>query len=111
MPPRWVAESAREDRTGTVAANGTLTIRVGPRRDQVWEISQISLEMPTAPAGATAEIRDVMGALMSPSYSARRASASGSQYLNPGETIAVTWQACTPGDVGRVWALYRKGLV
>lgn len=108
---RWVSESAREDLSGTVAADGTLRIRLGPRRDQVWVVTQISLEMPTAPAGATAEIRDVMGALMSPSYSARRASASGSQHLNPGETIAVTWTACTPGDVGRVWASFRKGLI
>ena len=108
---RWVSESAREDRSGTVAADGTLEISVGPRRDQVWEISQVSLEMPTAPAGATAEIRDVMGALMSPSYSARRASASGTQFLNPGETITVSWQDCTPGDVGRVLAMFRKGLI
>lgn len=108
---RWVAESAREDVSATVAANGTLVIRIGPRRNQIWEVTQVSLEMATAPAGATAEIRDVMGGLMSPSYSARRASASGSQTLNPGETISVNWTAATPGDVGRVVAIYRKGVI
>lgn len=109
--PRWVSESAREDRTGVVAADGTLQIRMGPRRDQVWEVTQVSLEMATAPAGATAEIRDAMNGLMSPSYSARRATAAGSLTLNPGETISVNWTAATPGHRGRAIAIYRKGIL
>jgi len=106
---KWLSESARADVTESVKADGTLEIKVGPRTNQVWEVSQISLEMPTAPAGATAEIRDVMGALMSPSYSARRASASGTQYLNPGERLTIRWVNATPNDRGRVLALYRLG--
>lgn len=108
---RWVSESAREDRTEVVPASGILTIRMGPRPNEVWEVTQISLEMSTAPTGCVAEIRDVMNALMSPSYSARRASASGSLMLNPGEKITVQWTAATPGDRGRAVATYRKGVL
>lgn len=94
-----------------MAADGTLLIRMGPRRDQVWEVTQVSLEMPSAPTGATAEIRDAMNGLMSPSYSARRATAAGSLTLSPGETITVKWTAATPGTVGRAIAIYRKGII
>lgn len=109
--PRWVSESAREDRSGTVAANGTLEIRMGPRRNQIWEISQVSLEMLTAPVGALAEIRDAMGGLMAPSYSARRATAAGTLLVHPGETISVVWTGATPGDSGRAIAWFRKGVL
>lgn len=107
---RWVADNAREDVTKQVTADGTLVIAIGPPMNQIWEVTQITLEMPTAPTGASADIRDTMNGLMSPSYSPRRAAASGSQILNPGEKIRVTWTAATPGDSGRVVALYRKGL-
>lgn len=108
---RWVGQAVRFDESKPVAADGTLTIQFGPNRGEVWDVSQVSLEMPDAPAGAIAELRDVMGALMSPAYSARRASASGSQYLNPGDRLTVSWTGCTPGDVGRVFASYRKGVL
>lgn len=111
MVQRWVAESAREDRSGTVNAAGRLELKFGPLRNQVWEISQVSLEMLTAPIGALAEIRDAMGGLMAPSYSARRATASGTQLLNPGETVSVVWTGATPGDTGRAIAWFRKGVV
>lgn len=110
MPTRWIADNAREDITRQVPASGTLVIEIGPPANQIWEVTQISLEMPTAPAGCVAELRDQMNALMSPSYSARRASASGSQILNPNEKIRAQWTGATPGDSGRVTALYKKGV-
>lgn len=110
MAVKWIAENAREDVSRNVAADGSLVIELGPPPNQVWVVTQVSLEMATAPAGSRAEIRDPMNALMSPSYSARRASASGTQRLNPNEKIRVVWSGATPGDSGRAVALYRKGV-
>lgn len=109
--PTWIAESAREDQSGTVNAAGRLELKFGPKRNQIWEVSQVSLEMLTAPVGALAEIRDAMGGLMAPSYSARRATAAGTQLLNPGETVSVVWTGATPGDRGRAIAWFRKGVI
>jgi hypothetical protein len=96
---------------GIVDANGDLTIEFGPQYNNTWEVLQVTIEMPTAPQGATVEIR-YMASLISPSPSARKASAGGDPpiFLQGGETMTVVWENCTPGDVGRVLAIYRKGL-
>lgn len=105
------ARSVKETFTGQVKANGTLNIKIGPRYNQTWEVEQVSMEMDTAPSGARANIRNTMGTLISPSHSARRASASGSMNLLPGETITAEWSGVTPGDVGRVLVVYNRGTI
>jgi hypothetical protein len=102
--------SRKLPRQGIVNAAGELTISIGPGGNQIWEITQVTLEMPTAPAGAIAELR-VMGSLIAPAYSARRASASGDPpiVLHGSETMTVEWTGCTPGDVGRILVIYRQG--
>lgn len=94
---------------GSVDANGDLTIRFGPQLNNKWLVQQVSLEMPTAPVGATAEIR-YMSSLISPSPSAKRASAGGDPpiTLQGGETMSVVWEGCTSGDIGRVLVTYEK---
>jgi hypothetical protein len=94
---------------GNVAADGTLTIRFGPEYNNKWEVSQVAIEMPTAPAGALLVVR-YMGSLVSPSPSARRASAGGDPpiFLHGGESMTVEWTNCTPGDPGKVLVVYRK---
>jgi len=96
---------------GIVKADGTLSLKFGPQANNMWDVKQVTLEMPTAPAGSRAEIR-VMGALVAPSYSARRASASGDPpiFLYGGETATVEWINCTPGDIGIIWWSYKKEL-
>jgi hypothetical protein len=96
---------------GQVAADGTLTIEFGPEYNAKWEVSQVSIEMPTAPAGATLVVR-YMGSLVSPSPSARRASAGGDPpiFLHGGETMTVEWSDCTPGEPGKVLVVYRKSV-
>jgi hypothetical protein len=77
----------------------------------MWEVSQVSIEMLTAPSGATLDVR-YMNSLVAPSQSARRAAASGDPpiFLNGGETMSVEWQNCTPGDPGKVLVVYRKSV-
>lgn len=94
---------------GTVDASGGLTIQFGPSGAEKWSVKQVTLEMPTAPSGARAEIRR-MTTLLAPAPSAKRASASGDPpiYLYGGEFLRVTWIACTPGDPGSVLVIYEK---
>lgn len=96
---------------GQVDAAGDLVIRFGPPHNQTWEVRQITIEMPTAPAGATCEIR-YMASLIAPSPSAKRASAGGDPpiFLQGGETMSVEWAGCTVGDFGRVLVVYNKGV-
>ena len=95
---------------GVVDAAGNLTVRFGPFYNNTWTVEQVTLEMPSAPAGAVAELR-YMASLVAPSPSPRRAAASQDPpiFLNGGETMSVVWSACTPGDIGRVLVVYRKG--
>lgn len=96
---------------GTVDANGDLTIVFGPAYSNVWEVLQISLEMPDAPTGSSAEIR-YMSSLVARAPSARKATASGDPpfFLKGGETMSVVWENCTVGDTGKVLVTYRKGV-
>lgn len=96
---------------GIVAAGGALTIKFGPQYNNTWYVTQISIEMPTAPAGSLLVIRR-MGSLIAPAPSAKRATASGDPpiFLNGGEFMTVEWTGCTPGDVGKVLVTYNKGL-
>lgn len=94
---------------GTVNASGDLSIPFGPNGSEKWRVSQVTLEMPDAPAGALAEIRR-MGTLLAPAPSPRRATASGepSILLYGGETLRVEWSSCTPGNVGQVLVIYDR---
>lgn len=94
---------------GTVNAAGRLTVPFGPPGNQIYDVRQVTLEMTTAPAGCTAEIRQ-MGSLIAPSYSARRAAASEPPpiTLQGGETLTVEWFNATPNDIGRVTIVYDR---
>jgi hypothetical protein len=94
---------------GEVDAAGDLVIEFGPENSVTWTVEQVSLEMPTAPVGATAEVR-YMNALVDATLNARRSAAGGvpSIFLQGGERMSVVWANCTPGDPGRVLVTYRK---
>lgn len=100
-----------EEFQGIVTAAGILVVKFGPPYNNSWTVEQVTLEMPNAPVGATAEIRR-MGAFIDRAQSARKASAAQEPpiFLNGGETMTVEWAGCTPGQAGKVLAIYRKGL-
>lgn len=94
---------------GVVDANGELEITFGPSNNELWDVKQISFEMPDAPSGSTAIIK-YQGSLVAPAFSARKAAIAGDPplFLKGGETASVRWENCTTGDVGEVLVIYTK---
>lgn len=67
----------------------------------------MTIDMPTAPAGASASLR-VNDALVTPMIAAGDA-AGGDPPLSlyPGDVMEVEWNGVTNGDQGRVLIIYR----
>lgn len=94
----------------TVGAGGTATLAIQTGSNfQSWTVSQVSVEMATAPIGSTCSLRK-NGVLISPLIPTGDA-ASGDPpiQLRPGETMTVVWTGCTPGSVGTVFLVYDDG--
>jgi len=94
----------------TVAAAGTATATIQTRSNfRTWTVSQVSVEMPGAPIGATCDARKD-GALITPLIPTGDA-ASGDPpiVLRPGQTLTVEFAGCTPGAVGTVFVVYDDG--
>lgn len=111
MPITWSPNPINLPLAGIVNAAGELTIPFGPPGNQAWEISQVSIEMPTAPVGSRVEVRYMNSFVDAPS-SAKRASAGGDPpiYLQPGERMTVEWTGCTTGDPGNILVVYKRGI-
>lgn len=100
------------DQTYSVAvpASGTVTQEIRTRtRLQTWTLQQISVEMPTAPIGATCVARK-NGALITPLIPTGDA-AAGEPYiqLRGTDVVTVTFTGCTPGDIGTILVVYDDG--
>lgn len=94
---------------GIVKANGELEIFFGPEPNQIWNVTQVTLEMQTAPAGCSAQLK-YQGSLHAPAFSARRSAIGGDPPMNlkGGERGSVLWTGATPGDIGRILVIYNK---
>jgi hypothetical protein len=95
----------------TVDAAGLATARIQTgSKFQTWTVSQVSVEMPSAPIGSTCWLRK-NGAPITPLIATGDA-ASGDPpiILRPGETMTVEFAGCTPGDVGNIFLVYDDGL-
>jgi len=95
----------------TVTAGGTAVLAIQTdSRFHTWTVSQVSVEMPTAPIGATCWLRKD-GAPVSPIIPTGDAvSGEPPVILRPGQTLTVEWAGCTPGDTGQVWVSYDDGV-
>lgn len=89
----------------TVAADGMATITiVAP--DIRWQITQISVELPTAPAGAVGELRH-NGRFITAFLPAGDAIGGDPPLpLRPGDQAVLLWTGCTPGDQARATWFY-----
>jgi hypothetical protein len=96
-----------DSKEGRVLADGTLTLTIAPTQSYMtWIIGQITVEMPTAPLGATCELRK-LGALVTPLIpTADAAGGDPPVVLRAGESLTVKWTGCTTGDLGRVYWMY-----
>lgn len=84
----------------------TLTTRT---KLQTWVVSQVSVELATAPVGATCALRK-NGALLSPLIpTGDAASGDPPVTLWPGDRMTVEFAGCNPGDVATVYAIYDDG--
>lgn len=92
-----------------VGADGRAVATFGPPPNQQWNVTQVSFEMLTAPAGSSATLRK-NGALVAPAFSARKTAFGGDPplLLRGGETAQVVWEDCTPNDIGNVFYIYDK---
>jgi len=103
---------AQDDRayTVTVDASGTAVqaIQTGSAF-RTWTVSQVSVEMPSAPLGATCDVRKG-GALITPLIATGDAATGDPPVVvRPGETLTVTFEGCTPGDTGTVYLIFDDG--
>jgi hypothetical protein len=89
--------------TPIVAADGTAKVTVKVRNGlDVWSITQVSLELSTAPAGATCYVRK-NGYPVSPAVPTGDTVAGDPPViLQPSDELTVEWTGCTPGTAGRV---------
>lgn len=96
-------------RQGAVDASGDLSIEWDSGGQINWLVEQVTCEMPTAPVGATAALRKGNGQLITLMIpTGDTAGGDPPVMLRPGETMRVEWAGCTPGDVGKVYVIYRK---
>lgn len=95
----------------TVAAGGTAVQRIQTKtKFQTWTVSQVSVEMPTAPIGATCYLRKNGIGITPLIPTGDAASGDPPILLRPGETMSVEWAGCTAGDVGTVYIVYDDGV-
>lgn len=95
----------------TAAADGTALVQITTgTRFQTWTISQVSVEVPTAPIGSTCAIRRG-GALVTPLIPTGDAATGDPPItIRPGESLDVEFAGLPPGAPGTVYAVYDDGV-
>jgi hypothetical protein len=97
-----------EDRAyaARVAADGTATVRIVSDTSMGWNVRQVSVEMATAPSGATCMLRK-NGVLISPIIPTGDAASGDPPIpLSYDDVMTVEFAGCTPGDIGKVYVVY-----
>lgn len=85
-----------------------ITITTGAR-SRNWTVTQISVEMPSAPATALCLIRK-NNALITPVLPTYDTAAGDPPItLNPNDILTVTWTGAIPASLGKVTAFYDDG--
>lgn len=102
--------SAETPYSQLVGVAGTATINVRVLGGiQTWTITQVSVEEPNAPAGATCELRK-NGNLISPLIPTGDVAAGDPPVkLRPGDTMTLVWTGCTAGSVAKAFVMYDDG--
>jgi hypothetical protein len=89
-----------------IGAAGTGTINVRTNAAVSWVVAQVSIELPSAPSGATADIRknDYLVTPMIPSGDV--AAGDPRILLRQTDTLSINWAGCTPNTIGKALVLY-----
>lgn len=92
--------------TGKVGADGTATISILTRSVRAWRISQVTIELPSAPSGATCSLRK-NGYLVTLMIAAGDSAAGDPPVIvRQEDTLTIEWIGCTPNDVGKALVFY-----
>lgn len=94
--------------SGTVGANGRLTIEIVPTSSATWEVTQVTTEMPSAPAGSSCVIRKNGLKVTDMISTGDQAGDRPSIILRQADKMTVEWSACTPGNIGTVGVFYNQ---
>jgi hypothetical protein len=92
-----------------VAGGGTAEIQIRTRTNRDWTVSQISIEMATAVAGAVCTMRK-NGTFVT--YLVPNGDAAGGDppiLLRAVDVITITWTGVTNGVVGKAFVIYDDG--
>lgn len=92
--------------SATVDASGNATVEIVPTSAYAWSVTQVSVELAAAPAGAQCSLR--LNGVFITALIATGDVASGDPpiLIQPGDRLTVDWTGCTPGSVGTVLAIY-----
>lgn len=90
----------------TADANGNAIIRVSPAGRGIWRVTQVSVEAPDAPIGATCMIRR-NGFFVSPAIPTGDAVAGDPPVdLHAGDALTVEFTGLTPGQAVNAQVFY-----
>lgn len=92
-----------------MAASGLATVTIQPYSAMPWNVTQVSIELSSAPIGATCSLRK-NGYLITPMVATGDvASGDPPVLLLPEDVMTVEWVGCTPGTLGKVLYIYEVG--
>lgn len=84
-----------------------VTITTGNTLQQ-WDVTQVSVELATAPLGATCDLR-VNDYLVTPLIATGDVGAGDPPILLlPSDVLKITWRNCTPGQTAKVLVIYNE---
>lgn len=91
------------------SAGGIATVTIKTNGYDTWTISQVSVEMATAPVGSTCALRQ-NGYLVTPLIATGDAATGDPPItLLPSDVATVQWSGVTPGSIGKVFLIYDDG--
>jgi hypothetical protein len=89
-------------------AAGVAVARIQSQGNRPWLVSQVSVEMPSAPSGATCTMRK-NGAFVSAMIAPGDAAGGDPPLtIHPGDTLTVEWAGLAPGSQGAVFVVYQR---
>jgi hypothetical protein len=96
--------------TPVVAASGiaVATIKVANGLS-TWTVTQVSIAMPTAPAGATCQLQKNSFPVTPMVATGDTAGGDPPVMLRPSDVLTVTWTGCTPGTAAQVLVFFDDG--
>lgn len=93
--------------SGIANAAGVCTITFRSQSQVAWEVSQITIDFPTAPFGAAATLR-INDSLVTPLVPVGDAAAGDPPLpVYPGDVVTIEWTGVTAGTQGKALVIYR----